>query len=164
MIKASNLKLLLNFSYHKEKQIFTSKQFLVSQRETSPYIRAISHITKGNKFLHQGDNSRTTKGNKSLHQGNFPYYQGKQVPTSNWAPHTKGITFLIRASSPKLLLGSPYHKGDHVPDQGVKSQITTGLPVPQRGTSPYIRVTSRIIKGNKSLFRIELLIQRGSRP
>ena len=139
----SNPKLLLSSPYHKGKQVSISKQLSVSQRGTSPCIRAIipkfqlsSRIKKGSKSLHQDDIFQISIELLVLQRGTSPYI--------------KTTSRTIKRNKSLLELGSSY-KGDHAPDQGVKSQIITGLLIPQRGTSPYIRAASRIIKGNKSL-------------
>ena len=88
----------------------------------------------------------TKKGNKSLFSTELPIIKRGKSPKSiglltnkriksQGFPKTIRETPLIRASSPKLLLGSPYHKGDQVPTSGQ-------LPVSSRGTRPYFELGS----------------------
>ena len=47
LIKALSFKLLLNFSYYKKKQVFTSKQLLILSKKTNSYFE-LSFLYKEN--------------------------------------------------------------------------------------------------------------------
>ena len=76
------------------------------------------------------------------HKAFNPFAQG--IPSHKaFSPFAQGIQSLRTGHSMGF-------KSLH---QGIKSRISIGFPIPQRGASPYFRATSRTIKGSKFLLQ-----------